>query len=482
MSGKVPFILALILLLSFSSCTTKSTARLEKLVNATMNNEFLPAIQKIKSNPNLYGKNSELLYYMDIGMLYHFAEMYDSSNRYLLHAAEIYDQLFSRSVSNEAAAVLINDNVRPYRSKPYELVTMHQFIGFNYLGKTNVEDALVETRRTQLLFNEWERKARKEEKYTNDPMFHYVSSILYDSKRETSDAMISLFKSVEAYKKGPLALPPQINDYAYHMFQMNNRESDCKLLNLSTTVPKESVPGLANEQSEIIVIGYAGRGPALAENMWWGTYVKDGMLILHHKEADGKEATMALPAPPLPEEELVKAEKGEKTKSGTTFHLKVALPGVKKYSSQTDCFSAHCSGTSQPVKSYIINDLEKQTEKYLEDTKGVTVARTIVRVVLRTIAAEKAKARMQNENGLVNLLLNVGTDLITDQMEKADTRTCFLLPKTIQIARIPVKAGGTYSVDVAALDKSGAILSSKTFSGISVGDSEKKFIFYSSFK
>jgi hypothetical protein len=483
MTNKIVLLVSLILTIFLVSCTTKSTLRFDKLVNATLNNDFLPAIEQIKSKPGLYGKSSELLYNMDIGMLYQYANMYDSSNKYLLQAADIYDGLFTRSITNEAAAVLLNDNVRPYRSKPYELVMLHQFIGFNFLAKQNIDDALVETRRTQLLFNEWERKARDDEKYTNDPMFHYLSSILYDSKKETSDAMISLYKSIDAFKKGPLALPSQIGDYAYYMFRMNNRESDIKQLNLNTSVTKEQVQGLTNEQSEIVVVGYAGRGPALGESTWWGTYVKDGLLILNHKEPDGKEVTMTLPAPSLPENELRNAEKGEKTKSGTTFHIKIALPGVNKLPSETDLFSVNCQGvSSQPVKTIVINDLEKQAEKFIEDTKGSTLTRTIIRVVLRTIAAEKTKENIRTDNAIANLLLNFGTDILTDQMEKADTRSCFFLPKTIQIARIPVKAGGTYSVDVAALNRSGEVLNSKTFSGITVGENEKKFIFYSSFK
>ena len=410
MIKKILLSVSLALLVLSLSCTTKSTLRFDKLVNATLNNDFLPAIEQIKSKPGLYGKTSELLYNMDIGMLYQYASMYDSSNKYLLRAAEIYDELFTRSVTNEAAAVLLNDNVRPYRSKPYELVMLHQCISFNFIAQQNIEDALVETRRTQLLFNEWERKARDDEKYTNDAMFHYLSSILYDSKNETSDAMISLYKSIEAFKKGPLTLPSQINDYAYYMFLMNNRESDNKGLNLVASIPKEQVQGVANEQSEIIVVGYAGRSPSLDESIWWGTYVKDGLLILYHKEPDGKDAVMTLPAPSLPENELKNAEKGQKTKSGTTFHVKISLPGVKKIVSETEVFSVNCSGASQPVKTIVINDLEKQAEKFIEDTKGATLARTIVRVVLRTIAAEKAKENIKTDNGIANLLLNIGTD------------------------------------------------------------------------
>lgn len=464
------------------SCTTKSSVRFEKLVNATLRNEFLPAIEQIKMKPSMYGKASELLYNMDIGTLYHYAEKYDSSNRYLLRAADIYEELFTRSVTNEAAAILVNDNVRPYRSKPYELVMLHQLIALNYCAQNNIEDALVETRRTQLLFNEWERKARDDEKYTNDPMFHYVSSILYDSRGETSDAMISLFKSVDAFNKGPVTLPGQINDYAWRMFTLNNRESDNTLLKLKPAVLKELSGAAANEQSEIIVIGFAGRSPALEENVWWGTYVKDGLLVVYHRDADGRENAMTLPAPMLPESELQKAENNGKTKSGTTFHIKFAMPEIKKVASQTESFSVNCTGMSNPVQTVVINDLEKQLEKYLDDTRAKTIARTVIRVILRTITAEKTKDKLQTGNALANLLLNVGTDIIADQMEKADTRSCFLLPKTVQIARIPVIPGKLYDVDIEALSRSGGSIGSKKISGITVARNEKRFIFYASFK
>jgi len=455
--------------------------RYENLVNSTLRNDFLPAIDHIKSKPSLYGKTSELLYYMDIGTLYHYAQNYDSSNRYLLRAADIYDELFARSITNEAAAILINDNVRPYRSKPYELVMLHQLIGLNYCAQQNIDDALVETRRTQLLFNEWERKARDDEKYTNDPMFHYVSSILYDAKRETSDAMISLYKSVNAFKKGPLVLPEKINNEAWQLFTVNNRDDDKSLLKLHAPV-NGTTENIANGQSEIVVIGYAGRGPALEETVWWGTYVKDGLLVLHYRAPNGVVETMTLPAPSLPENELRNSEKGKKTKSGTTFHIKFAIPSIKTVSSETESFSIKCSDVPDPVQTVVINDFDKQLEKYLDNSRVSTVTRTVVRVVLRTIAAEKTKETMQTDNALANLLLNVGTDILTDQMEQADTRTCFLLPRTVQIARIPVKAGGTYTVDIAALNHSGQIIGTKKIDGITVGDNEKRVVFYQSFK
>jgi uncharacterized protein len=466
-------------LLLVTSCATRSSLRVDKLAETTINGDFLPAIQQIKKNPKLYGKTNRFLYYMDIGVLFHYAGKYDSSNTYLLQALDIIDELYARSVTNEAAAIMVNDNIRPYRSKPYELTMVHQLIALNFLALGNVESALVETRRANLMFQELQRKNKSGGKYESDGMFQYVSSIAYDQAGETSDAMISLFHAVKTFEEGPVALPSKIQDKAYYLFQLNDRQDDIKLLDLSA--PTEKPDGIENRSEEIVFIGYAGRGPVIEEQAWWGTWIKDGLLILHYDGPNGERETMQLPAPRLPPSELKKAEKGKKTKSGTTFHIKVALPAEKTIPSKTGKFNIHLNGNKTAYSSITINDFNKQTKKYLEDTKTTTIARTVARVVLRTITSQKTKEKLQTSSPVANLLGSIATDILADQLEKADTRSCFLLPQTVQIARIPVNPG-VYSIDIAALSKGGKVLGTKKINDIIVHEHEKKFVFYSSFK
>ena len=463
------------------SCTTRSVLRLEKLANKTAENEFLSAVEIIRKHPKLYGKANQFLYHMDIGALFHYAGMYDSSTVHLQQASDIFNDLFARSVTNEAAAVLTNDNIRPYRSKPYELVMLHQLLASNYLARDDIDEALVETRQVQLMFDEWKRKNRSGEKYDSDGMFHYLSSIAYDAAGETSDAMISLFHAVKAFQEGPVAIPVGLPARASRLFALNDREDDIRLLKLPEPDRTNRLQGIGNNTTEIIVIGYAGRGPILEEQSWWGTWVKDGLLVVHHTGSNGEQQTMTLPAPALPPAELRKAEKGQKTASGTTFHVKFALPALQTIPSKTRNFTVTCSGKNESFTSVIINNLDEQAEKYLDDTRGNTIARTVVRVVLRTIAAQRAKAQIQTGSTAANLLLNIGTDILADQLEKADIRGCFLLPKTVQIVRIPVTPG-TYSVDVAAKGSDGSVVRTVSFKDVAVRAHQKKFVFCSSFK
>jgi hypothetical protein len=464
------------------SCTGGAALRFNSLRGYTERNDYGAAIASIKKNESAwYGSANRFLYYMDIGALYHYAGAFDSSSRYLQQAAATYDDLYARSITNEAASLLINDNVRPYRSRPYELVMLHQLNALNYRFAGNNDDALVESRAVQLLFNEWERNNPHDQKYADDAMFHYLSSIFYDAAGNYDDAMISLSKAVETFEKGPLTLPPGLRNYAYYMLRLNNRDQDTGLLHISADMPRDKVAGIHNGETEIVLIGYAGRGPELVEDKWWGTYVRGGLLAVDHYDDHGTIEAFTMPAPLLPDKEYEKAAEGQKNDIGTTFHVSFSLPKMRTARSWTSYFTAKIAPDAAPVASIVINDLDLQLAKNLEDTKAATMTRTVIRTVLRTIAAQTAKSKMETSSPLANLLLNVGTDALADQLEHADVRTCFLLPKTVQIARIPV-APGTYTVQAEAHNAEGVVIGTKAFENIEVKQGQKKFLMYCSFK
>jgi hypothetical protein len=191
--------------------------------------------------------------------------------------------------------------------------------------------------------------------------------------------------------------------------------------------------------------------------------------------------TQALPAPGLPPSELEKASRGRRTRSGTTFHVKFALPGVKEVQSATRFFSIAGEAAPDPIKTEPLTDLRPLMERYLEENHAAMLTRTVVRVVLRTIAAQETKDAISGNNPLLNLLFNIGTDVLADQLEQADTRTWFLLPRTIQVARIPVKPG-VHSLTIQAHDAGGAPLATHSFDNVEVKAGEKKFLFFASLK
>jgi uncharacterized protein len=460
------------------SCST-GLQRFKLLSDTTAKGNYIKAVSDIRKSKKLYGDNNRFLYFMDQGVLFHYAQEYDSSLFYFENAEKVLDDLYARSITNEAAALLTNDNLRPYRSKRYEEVFLHQLMSFNYLGKNKPDEALVESRKFQLIVDRFKSKDGRSSKYDDDGMVQYFSSIVYDEQGFKDDGAISLFNSIKAFKKGPIEPPRQVTDQAFYLFKDLGRNDDISLLSLNSSTQKDKVWGFSGEESEIILVGYAGKGPNLGEVSFAGTYVVGGLIVGWYTKPNGETEHVTLPAPLLPESEMKKLEEGKKNSAGTTFHIKFALPIAVTVPSQTVRFSATLDGASGGYESVVLADNDALLAQDVNDNMGATLARTAIRVVIRTIAAQKAKQKMETSNPFANLLLNVGTDVLSDQLEKADTRVCFLVPKTIQITRIAVKPGN-HRVEAVAQNSSGGAVEKKTWETLDVRPHEKKFIFFPS--
>jgi len=451
-----------------ASCTSKAMQRGASMEKAIGEGDYPAMIENIKTNgKKLYGETNAFLYNMDIGVLFHYTGQYDSSNVYLMKAVSIHDELFAKSVTNEAASLLTNDNVRPYRSKPYELVMLHQLIALNFMAEGKFQEALVETRKSQLLMNEWERTQAKDGKYYTDGMSHLLSSLAYEGVKEDDNSLISLYKSVDAYKKGPVELPAEVEGFAYDRLKAGDRENDIKTLGIGQGGDSNKWSALQGE-SEIVVVGYVGRGPILTEQNWYGAYVPGGKMMLYVTgAAKGTGRVIEVLAPPLP---------AGKNLGGGSLNITVSLPELKTFPSNVSYFTAGVDGGAADFKSVVINDFDAQADKALKDAWNDILIRTIIRVALRTIAANEANKQAEKAGGgWAGLAMSLATTIAADQMEKADVRMCFLLPKTIQIARIPV-APGTHSVTLNVYNENGGVVGKRVFNNIDVKNGEKKVI------
>jgi hypothetical protein len=462
---------AVILMLGLlsSSCTSKAMVR-QKVLDKPLDDDYVARIDEIKKKRKaLYGESvtNAFLFNMDVGVLFHYAGMYDSSNAYLQKAEEIYDELFTKSVSNEAAALLTNDNVRPYRSKPYELTVLYQLVALNFMAMGKFDESLVETRKMQVYFNEWERTVAKDKKYHTDGMFHLFSSLAYERVGEADNSLISLYHSVDAYKKGPVALAPEVEGFAYDRLKAGDRVDDINTLNLKPGDGHNRWSAGMGEE-EIVIVGYVGQGPKMIELNWRGAMTPGGNLYISTKNRQGKNVTYSAMSPNMPESHRGKIRGGSQP-------IKVSLPELVTRSSRVDRFSAQLAGNDQVFESVVVNDIDLQSKKALSDDFAAIVARTVIRAVIRTISSNQIQ-KVDTGIPALNLIKDVGTMVAADQMEKADVRMCFMLPKRIIVTRIPVKPG-VHSVKMNVHDRSGGIIGRKSFDNIDVKQGEKKVLF-----
>jgi tetratricopeptide (TPR) repeat protein len=471
------------LALFLGGCANGALVRYEKIAKRAASQDYLEAAKAVRADrESLYGSHSRLLYEMDLGLLYHYSGRYDSSIVFLARAADTFESLYTRSVTNEAASILVNDNVRPYRGRPYEIVWLRVFQAFNYMALGDLDGARVEMRQARILVDEYRRKAGKDkDAYRDDPLYRGMAALVYDALGERDDAAISAYLAVKARRDAKEGVPSGLASLACRLLRAADRADDIRLLELECPdASSDPSPRPGADSGTIVVVGEIGRSPALGETTFQGTWIRDGMLVYHYRDANGKTVTDALPAPGLPPSEAAKAGGGGTTRSGTTLSIKWAMPVLRQVSSRSQALSVADAAGTGAARGEAWGEAGGELERDLERNRMAVLARTVARVALRTLAAEKAKAELRTDNPLINLLTNLGADFLSGQLEQADVRSWFLLPRTIQVARIAAPAGKR-TLQVGAVDADGRTVRSEVRE-VDVPRGGTAFVFFNSLR
>ncbi|MBF0594229.1 MAG: hypothetical protein HQL22_04610 [Candidatus Omnitrophica bacterium] len=135
------------LLLACSSCASFSGPALQpEINNLVVADQVKLAADKIEAASADYGHGNYLLYYLDRGMVEYYAGLYSQSIVSFEKAKKRFDELYTQSLSSEAASWVGNDYSLPYRGTDHEYVLINVFQALNYLALGNVNEALVEAR------------------------------------------------------------------------------------------------------------------------------------------------------------------------------------------------------------------------------------------------------------------------------------------------------------------------------------------------
>lgn len=443
------------------SCANKSMTRYEALAPTLKEEGFEGAIQKVQNEEDeLYGENSQFLYYLDLGTLHHYNRNFKESARHLDKAEEIYEDLYTRSISNEAAAIVTNDNIRPYRARPFEIIILHEFQILNYLAMHDIDGALVEVRRAQIAL---EKLYQKDKDKVNDNGFlRYLCALVYDMAGERDDAAIAYIQAAKAFNEGNIRMPQEAWEFVSESLIRAERSGELSHLGQAPLSETPTATKARELGQEIVVIGYAGHSPILGEMYMSGTFVSGGVMHLNYKDAQtGDINSFTMVAPPV------------SGGNGETFHVGFSLPEKRTLPQRVSGFLVSVNGHDQIPEKFM--DVNAELNKNIEDETPTTITRTAVRVILRTIAAQKAKEALQTENVLLNLLTNIGTDVAQSQLEQADLRIALFLPNYIYMSRIPVESG-THKVSVKTINVNGMIDGEYSFKDVKVGRGQKVFL------
>lgn len=432
-------------ILLFSSCapTIQQYPRINQYLLAE---DYDSAYKVVEQSKEGYAARNAVLYYLDEGTILHFAGRYEESNRSFFKAESIMDELYTKSISKEAASFVISDNTVPYRGEDFEMAMVNLFLALNYAGLGSWEDAVVEARKVDVKLNLINSKHEEGEKnvYKEDGFIRFLMGVFYEVEGEINDAFISYRKSEEIYRGDYVAnygvSPPTI------LIENLLTSADAMDFHEETAQIKKQYPsvvfteaGTKRRMAEVFVIHYNGLGPEKVE---------ENFLV------------------PMPDGYVMKIAYPKFVKRGFGIsHGEVTLRNLK-------------TGKSYSFPTVLMEDVASIAVLNLENRINRVKAKAIARATTKYLASMAASKAVEQRHGvLAGMLTKMTANIASVATEQADVRQWRLLPAEIRAGRIVVPAG-EYSGSIQFVSDGGAVIYSKQITPFSVRENEKSFFTY----
>jgi hypothetical protein len=353
------------------------------------------------------------------------------------------DELYTKSISKEAASFLINDNTIPYRGEDFENAMVNLFMALNYAGVGNREDALVEARKVDNKLNVINSRYDEDKKnvYKEDAFIRFLMGILYEADGEVNDAYTSYRKAEEIYRTD------YSNNYGVSTptILIENLLSTAKQMDFDEEIAEiqGAYPGVTyldpaekREMAEVYYIHYNGRGPQKVEKSW---------------------------IVPMPDGYLVKIAYPEFQKR----HYQISRGEVFLRNVET--------GYAYQFSTVLMEDIGRIAIMNLENRLGRIKAKAIARAMAKYAATKVASDAASDQDALAGLLVQVVGNIAAAATEQADLRHWRLLPAEIRVGRMVVPPG-EYEGDIRYVNAGGLEISKRKLANFTVQAGEKKIL------
>ncbi len=470
----------LVLLFGLAGCATY-TAKFKDLRPELASGEFEAALTTVEKQS---GSKDRLLYYLERGMILHYAERYGESNEAFAAAERTADELYTKSISEGAFSLFSNDNAISYRARPYEMAMVPYFKGLNYIYLGQRDAAQVEARRASLLLSKYVEAPldglRDDDKseleiIRNNAFLLYFSGMLYDWDGELNDAFIAYRNAAVAFQQNAgllgLEIPPSLGrDLTRVGARLGFRSELDELRRMNpdifAEVGADSLPVTREDyekmsrwrqgNGEVVLLLEAGyvplktqirfdipifEGEAYNDPDYWAWQLWAGMGNM---------------------QALVKGHNVE-------YWLSVAAPELQD--GQTGPIGgARISagvGGSHAV-TYRVENLSRQARITFDAEKPSIFFKTILRGLTKYLASRGAEKAAGGWGKLAANIFGAVT-------ESADTRSWLTLPEHVNMARLSLPPG-VYDLQVELLDHHGRPLQTETLFDVEVKAGDWTFV------
>jgi len=425
MTGKISVLLAACFAFMLVSCA--SVSHYEEIDRAMSAGAYEEALASVKaSKEKAYQPKDKILYYLDEGMVAHYAGDHDGSSKTLGEAERAIELAVTKSVSLEASTYLVNDTLQEYPGEDYEDIYLNVFNALNYWKSGSTEGALVEIRRidnkikflstkygTAITNSQKAVMGKSSEipydpesatiKFSNSALAQYLGMLFYRSEGKFDDARINRDQVKLSFANQPhmygFALPSSLDD--------------------DLNVPAG--------KARLNVLCFTGPGP-------------------------------------------VKVQETVRLRVTDTNWLKIALPVLQKRPSLVESVEVSIDGG--PVfKLDLLEDMASVAAETFKQKAAFIYFKTVLRSLAKTtssIALDKASEEADSSDAaLMMSVLSIGTQIYAEASEQADLRLSRYFPAKALVGGATLDPG-TYSYTIKYYGASGSVIHQERFENVEV--------------
>ncbi|MBL4712648.1 MAG: hypothetical protein JKX75_09170 [Gammaproteobacteria bacterium] len=342
----------------------------------------------------------EVIASLDKGMLRRINGDYVGSNEILEVAKQEIEKLYGVSITENLAAIAINETLRGYEGDRYEQLLLHAYMAMNYIQIGQIDGARVEMLQANVKMMEWGDEPEE------DAFTRYLEGLIYESLGEQDSALISYRKAYTVYKeKGgqqyPVA-PVGLKKDLLRLLAKQRLWSEYKSYKKEFNMTKYKPPKVSKKFGELVVILHNGLAPIRGET-----------------------------AIPIFSTEVQQ-------------NLRVAFPTYKQHKKRL--YTPQVSVNNKRYSMETVEDIDALARYSL----GQAMPGIMLRATARAVVKYNTQHSAGESSALAGFLMTI-TNLIT---ERADTRSWTTLPQAIELKRIKLPVG-EHDVQIQMLNTAG---------------------------
>ena len=411
-------------LVLFMSCASKDA--FASVDNELERNGYESSIEQLeKKRGSLYRNRDSILYFLDRGMLSHYAKDYAVSSQLLQEGERAIEEAFTKSVTQNIATYLVNDNTREYGGEDYEDIYINAFNALNYYHRGEPEGAMVEIRRMNnkldylttkydAAISDLQKKALEDEiselppnpqapeKFSDSALARYLGMLFFRGNGRNDDARIDRDHLLAAFANTPAV-------YTYPV--------------PSTISGELNIP---DGMARLNVIAFGGRSP-----------IK-------------KEVVIRIPLP------------------GARW-IKIALPEMQSRPSAISRIElVFESGESHAFE--LLEDIDAVARETFKVRQQLIYLKTIIRAIVKSASSSALQAagnETGGDTGLVLGLASIAAQAFAEVSEQADIRLSRYFPAKAYIAAVNLPPG-QYSFQIKYYGINGREIASVSHNGMDI--------------